>query len=499
MKKKRFLQLTGICFLAIAGLVGLLQAARAQSVDAPVAPQVDVFDGFTYQGTLVQDGAPVNGSCDLIFALYDSLNGGEQIGIAQTFDNRPVSEGQFTAVLNAEGIYGPEAFSGQARWLEIEVRCPAEVGNFVTLNPRQLLRAVPYALSLQPGAVVRGVLDSAVLTLANSGIGNGLDVGAVGGSGVVVGSAGNSGVVVSEAFGDGIYVGYAGQHGLEVSLAEENGLSIYAAGGDGLWICSTGSLAGCETNPGNHGIEVGAAQDAGVYLHSAGSYGYYVGSAGSVGVVVDSAGSYGMYVVSAELAGVVVSSAGSDGVYANTRNAAGEWGLRTLDKISGSNVTALSYTLVAQVAPGAALEPGQVVAALGLGQSLSTSPLPVALIGLASDPSLGLAGVVEARLVFETVVDEEGNEIQRMHSAPGAALPGDYVLLTVAGVAQVLAEPGAVYTPGTRLAVTDGYARPMETRTLDGMLVSEGAPLLGTVLEGIDPETGLLPVFISLR
>ncbi len=55
--------------------------------------------------------------------------------------------------------FGDKAFEGDERWLAIAVRCPAGSGTYTTLNPRQLLSAVPYALGLRPGARIKGVSE----------------------------------------------------------------------------------------------------------------------------------------------------------------------------------------------------------------------------------------------------------------------------------------------------------------------------------------------------
>jgi len=39
-------------------------------------------------------------------------------------------DGLFTAELNSAGEFGPNAFNGAARWLEIAVRSPAGGGGF---------------------------------------------------------------------------------------------------------------------------------------------------------------------------------------------------------------------------------------------------------------------------------------------------------------------------------------------------------------------------------
>ena len=51
-------------------------------------------------------------------------------------------------------------------------------------------------------------------------------------------------------------------------------------------------------------------------------------------------------------------------------------------------------------------------------------------------------------------------------------------------------------TAGTRLtAATDGQVRPLQIRTIEGMLVTEGAPVLGVALETV--SEGLVWVLVN--
>jgi len=97
---------------------------------------------FTYQGRLSVSGSPANGIYDLQIALFDSATGGTAVVPADLLEDTPVTNGLFTAQLN----FGPNAFSGDARWLEIAVRPGSDVGPFTTLTPRQPLTAAPNAL-----------------------------------------------------------------------------------------------------------------------------------------------------------------------------------------------------------------------------------------------------------------------------------------------------------------------------------------------------------------
>ena len=101
---------------------------------------------FTYQGQLRKSGAPVTGSCNFQFSLFDAASGGAQIGATQTKSGVSVSNGLFTI---PDLDFGSDAFNGEARWLAIAVQCPGDSG-YTALSPRQALTPAPYALAL-PG------------------------------------------------------------------------------------------------------------------------------------------------------------------------------------------------------------------------------------------------------------------------------------------------------------------------------------------------------------
>lgn len=97
--------------------------------------------GFTYQSRLTDSNLPANGSYDFQFKLFDSLTGGTQIGSTNSQTNVAVNSGVFAVTLD----FGPTAFPGTNRWLEISVRL-AGGGQFTTLAPRRAITATPYAL-----------------------------------------------------------------------------------------------------------------------------------------------------------------------------------------------------------------------------------------------------------------------------------------------------------------------------------------------------------------
>lgn len=117
-------------FLALLCAAG---ASLAQTAQSPA---------FTYQGQLRQNGAPVDGTRNLAFALFNSANGGNAVGTTINAPAWPIVDGLFTIDLNFPG-----AFTGAQRWLEVRV-------DGVPMLPRQPVMAAPvaqYALSGNTG------------------------------------------------------------------------------------------------------------------------------------------------------------------------------------------------------------------------------------------------------------------------------------------------------------------------------------------------------------
>lgn len=89
---------------------------------------------FTYQGQLCSGGTPATGRFDFRFTLHGTALGGQAVAGPLTNAAVGVTSGVFVAGLD----FGPEAFTGADRWLEIGVR-EAGTGAFTTLAPRQAL------------------------------------------------------------------------------------------------------------------------------------------------------------------------------------------------------------------------------------------------------------------------------------------------------------------------------------------------------------------------
>jgi hypothetical protein len=95
---------------------------------------------FTYQGRLDDGGTAANGTYDFSFALFATNAGGSAIAGPVTNADVNVREGLFTVSLD----FGPEAFPGARRWLEIIAATNGAPG--IRLSPRQEILPAPYAI-----------------------------------------------------------------------------------------------------------------------------------------------------------------------------------------------------------------------------------------------------------------------------------------------------------------------------------------------------------------
>ncbi len=302
---------------------------------------------------------------------------------------------------------------------------------------------------------------------------------------------GEPALLVSNSAGIGLRVAAGG---LDVATASGNGIRVGTAASDGVFIYSAGQN-GVRVSSAGYGLTVGHATYDGLFVVAADGSGVSVQYA-QTGVYVGAADSHGMVVQMTNSDGVRVESAAFNGVYANTTDPNNEWGFYTPDKVYGSNVLLGALSVVAQVTGADALEPGDVTATVGVTAPLPGSAAHLPLVRRAGAPGSSIIGVVEGRLALSSRADAPAGELRR---ADGPAQPGDYVALTLVGAAQV--KVAGPVTVGQRLTAhaQPGYARPLRTRLLDGMEVTEGAPVLGAALESLAAGEGLIWVYVNLK
>jgi hypothetical protein len=138
MNGRRFLYLAGV-LLGVLLLLGGIALAKGVDPESPQDTAEAVSAAFTYQGELKTGNSPVNDTCDMTFGLYDASSGGAQVG-STINATVPITGGLFTVNLD----FGSSAFTGDRRWLGIEVKCTGE--SVYTDLGRQELTAAPYAV-----------------------------------------------------------------------------------------------------------------------------------------------------------------------------------------------------------------------------------------------------------------------------------------------------------------------------------------------------------------
>jgi hypothetical protein len=298
-------------------------------------------------------------------------------------------------------------------------------------------------------------------------------------NGVVVSSSGNTGVLVSTATNSAFYVSSAGFHGLAVQGVTQDGANVASAGDDGFYVGAAGTPSAQTASTSKNGFEVAGAQGYGLYVGWANSDAVRITDAGDDGIQIGdgtNVPSYGLFVTGPGTSG--------DTLLPNTSDANGQWALFTTDSIDAANVFASAQTLVAVVGGEQPLAPGDVVSAAGLADAIPGSVVPLALVRLASGEQVNIVGVVHSRMTWTPLPGLEKEGEFDLRSVDGPARPGDYVAITVLGAAQAKVQPGETLQPGQRVTVgANGAVRGLQTRTVDGMVVSEGAATVGAVLE----------------
>ena len=137
--------------LGIALALITLAGAAGSSLAQPVSR------GFLYQGELRSAGAVYQGLADVRFSLWSAPSAGTLIGTPVEALGMDLTDGRFSVMLNGAGEFGPAAFNGQRRWVEISVRNPNNGGAYEVLSPRQELTVAPYAAYASEAATVGGL------------------------------------------------------------------------------------------------------------------------------------------------------------------------------------------------------------------------------------------------------------------------------------------------------------------------------------------------------
>jgi hypothetical protein len=161
---------------------------------------------FTYQGQLNDNGRPANGLYDIRFTLWDSLTNGNLVAGSVTNSGTAASNGLFVAVLD----FGSDAFTGPARWLQLDVRTNGN-GEFVSLVPRQPILPTPYSIMANSASNLLGALPASQL----SGVAASLTVSNLEVIGTITGDSNSAGIAFGSAVSAPSFIGAFGSSTLD--------------------------------------------------------------------------------------------------------------------------------------------------------------------------------------------------------------------------------------------------------------------------------------------
>jgi len=328
------------------------------------------------------------------------------------------------------------------------------------MTPRQELIAVPYALSLRPGA---NIIGSARVALSAESS----HIGGIGLCGHVTSESGITyGVVGSSKSPDG-YGGYFYNNG--------GGTGVYGHGGK-YGGDFTVKQAGTFGNR-NAGVNVTTIYDysEGVRTyttgsHSAGVFAYTTGDEHSYGVYASTKGENSQ--------GVYAESTQSDAIYADTGRSDHKYGVYTDDymyaaKYEGGGSDVAEYFAVAED-----VEPGTVMV-IGVDSKLQSSLI-------AHDTTV--AGIVSTAPGVSLGTNESGNVGEKL-----IAVAGRVPCKVDASYASV--KPGDLLTTSD----TPGHAMKAQPVVIGEVEIYRPGTTLGKALEPLDSGTGVIEVLVTLQ
>ncbi len=232
MQRKPFLiiMLTLILAFSLSSEPRILAQETAPESNSTTAIEAVITPVMSYQGRLLEAGAPVSGIRSMIFTLYNASTAGTLVW-SET-QSVTVTNGLFQVALGSVTPFS-EAVVGQMDqnlWLEINVG-----GNIL---PRQQLMGSPYALSLAPGAEVTGS-TARTLSLGNLGSGVGMWSHSTLSHAVTATSTGvglDGAALLAQGYDKGGIAAWALNEGTDATLVTSNngeGPLIKGFGGDG--------------------------------------------------------------------------------------------------------------------------------------------------------------------------------------------------------------------------------------------------------------------------
>jgi hypothetical protein len=473
--------------VAVAAVL-LLITGSAGAISARLAPDDPVANVINYQGQLTSPaGVALDGTFPMRFQLYDDLTGGVLLWDTGVF-NVEVDHGLFNVALKVD----PADFNGQGLWLRLYVD-----GEWLT--PRQELLAVPYALSLQPGAVISGSsATNWLLKVRNSAVpatGSALWGEAATGMGVYGKSTGGNGVTgySEDAYAVSGYDGGSTQaHGYGGYFTSLNGVGVYGYS----------QASSYYTNMYAPGVYGRSVNGAGVYGKGDGSSWPAYGGVfeGRVGLSARGTGSSSVD----GYAGTFVSEA-YRGIYAIGQSGwydayfAGTGGI-----FSNGGVFSSSASRTLAVNGGdELLQPGDVVAIAGIAESPQGGEPLLAVRRADAANGEAVIGVAVQAMQAEMKTPEgmADREFLDIEPVEGDIPSGGYLTIITHGLAPAVKVADDSLSIGDMLTVSakPGAAGKAAAAGISSAALEYSGAILGKVAGPVDIKSGTVPVFVTLR
>lgn len=244
---------------------------------------------ISYEGMLRDGGAPVNGARNMTFQFFtaSACAGSPVASVSKT--NVPVNNGLFMVDLDVS----QSLFNGQGLWLRVVV-------DSIGIGCQEVTPS-PYALSLRPGAEIRGNSSALSLLVENTGTGDGIRsfanaTGANYGALYAVNYGTGTGVYAYSSRGRGVYAltDYTNTYAVQ-GVALYNGAEFTTNYGGyfesrsrlGVGVYGRASYAGSGVKYAGR-FECASETCTGVYAQTGGSYSSYAVRGEHTGTVADS-------------------------------------------------------------------------------------------------------------------------------------------------------------------------------------------------------------------
>lgn len=443
---------------------------------AGIVSAAPVTQSISFQGNLTNAaGTPLSGTYSVTFRLYNVATG----GTALATDTHAVTaaRGLYTTTLN----FPARINNGQGLWVGVQRSPDPEK------TPRSVLRPVPYALSLRPGAVVAGSGAPPVLKLVKSvDRGEALNVTTSGddSEGLIVSTSGYDSTAVQA------YTSAYDTTGVEVFTMQDHseGVIAHTAGDqscamsvqtDGRWSPGMEVLT---WKDGSNGVRIytygAGSEGVWAYTSGPGSAGVYGISERDIGVRGNGTDAAGVHGYSTNKAGVWGLSENDVGVYGETSRPDHMYGVMTRDFMSAARYDTNAGDVAEYMDVDQHVPPGTVMVIRDDGKlTISTAANDTRVAGIVSTtPGLAL-GTEEGGNPGEEIVAVAGRVPCRVDAGCGAIHAGD--LLTT--------------------SPNPGFAMKAEPVEIGGIRIYRPGTIIGKAMGSLESGTGTIEVLVTLQ